>query len=356
MELQGVENFEGVLERYERCFRRENDDRPVMNITAPKKSNREAPPAPAMLRERWFNFDWRIDCHEVWVSRTDYIAEAFPSYFCNLGPDVFAGFIGSELEYAEGTSWAKYRVKDWAEEPPLKFNPKSFYWMEMEKYVRLAAERGEGRWIVASGDIHPNADALSALRGPENLCFDLIERPDEIKKRLAECFKAYKEAMKRHFDIIHPHSDGVVTSWITVPVRGRYAALQNDFSCMVGPEMYREFFLPWLREEAAFLDHCVYHWDGPNAIPHMDAICGVEGIDAIQWVYGDGNGPMSKWIPLLKKLQERGAGLWVYCGREEVKRIVEALKPQGMIITTGAGSREEAEAIVKEVEGICARK
>lgn len=356
MELAGVENFEEVLQRYERCLRRENDDRPVMHVTAPKKSGPEPPPAPPTLMERWFNFEWRLDCHEVWVSRTEYVAEAFPSFLCNLGPDVFVAFLGSELEFAESTSWAKFRVKDWAEEPPLKFNPDSHYWKQMEKFLRLAAQRGEGKWIVASGDIHPNADALSALRGPENLCLDLIERPDEVRKRLAECFKAFKEVLKRHFDIIHPHSDGVVTSWIPVPVRGRYAALQNDFSCMVSPQMFRDFFLQWLREEAAFLDRSIYHWDGPGALPHMDAICSVEGINAIQWVYGEGNGPMSRWIPLLEELQERGEGLWISCGCQETLSIVEALKPQGVIITTHAGSREEAEALVREVEKICARK
>jgi hypothetical protein len=123
---------------------------------------------------------------------------------------------------------------------------------------------------------------------------------------------------------------------------------------MIGPQMFREFFQDIIREEAAFLDRAIYHLDGPGAIRHLDALCEIKEIDAIQWVPGEGQPPMSDWIGLLKQIQEKGKGLHINCASHEVRPIVESLRPEGVIICTGTESPEAADALVKEVASICA--
>ena len=51
----------------------------------------------------------------------------------------------------------------------------------------------KGDYFVGMTDIHPGADALAALRGPENLCIDLIENPEIIKKMNFEILEYLKK-------------------------------------------------------------------------------------------------------------------------------------------------------------------
>jgi len=355
MELFGIEDFDSIVDRYEECFRFENHDRPVMHITAPTGVEAETPPAPATIQERWLNFEWRIDCAEARLPCMHYEAEGFPTFRCNLGPDMFTAFLGSKLEMSEdspNTTWVKPRVTDWAAEPPLRIDPDNYYWLEWTRFMQMAAERGRGRWITTTGDYHTNGDALSGLRNPSDLCIDLIESPDEIKQRLDECMAAWKQAVDRACEITMPHNGGVTSCWLNAAVRGKYTALQNDFCCLVGPDMFREFFQDITRREAEHLDKAIYHWDGPGAIPHRDALCEIKEVDMIQWVPGSGQKPMSEWIDLLKSVQERGKGLWIGCGAHEVEPIMRELKPEGVIIRCATGSPEEARELVRNTERI----
>jgi hypothetical protein len=78
---------------------------------------------------------------------------------------------------------------------------------------------------------------------------------------------------------------------------------------MVSPEISRKYIIPALEEEAAFLDHCVYHLDGPGTMPHLDDILAVKDIDVIQWVSGAGQPPMHTWLDVLTRCQKAGKGL-----------------------------------------------
>jgi 5-methyltetrahydrofolate--homocysteine methyltransferase len=110
--------------------------------------------------------------------------------------------------------------------------------------------------------------------------------------------------------------------WAPFWCDGRFATIQCDFICMVSPEQSRRFILPALEEEAEILDHCVYHFDGPNALPQLDDILGIRGIDVIQWVSGAGQPPMHTWLDVLRRCLKAGQGLHLYgIGPEEARAL-----------------------------------
>ena len=341
-------DWDAIVDRYETAFHRENHDRPVLHVSFANGKTPTPPPAPVSIRERWFNFDWRIDAAEAQFEGIDYLCEGFPTLWCNLGPDVLAGFMGCDLDFSDpGTSWAKPRVADWAAEPPLRFHRDGWLWQQMEKYLRLAAARGAGRWLTGSGDLHTNADGLAALRGPDNLLIDLIDRPDEIKKRLRECHDVFRQVFQAHIDIIHPPAGGCNSSWMDATCRGKYLIAQNDFSCMVSREMFDEFFGEYVEKEALEADHTVYHLDGPNALQHTETICAAPHLDLVQWVPGAGHRPLPEWPDVLKKIHGLGKGLWLYGNAKECTTMMEYLPPEGCIYRVGCGSRDEAESLVR---------
>ena len=57
---------------------------------------------------------------------------------------------------------------------------------------RTAAQRCQGKFILSTIDTHSNLDCLSALRGPERLCMDLVERPEAVFGALEQIDALFK--------------------------------------------------------------------------------------------------------------------------------------------------------------------
>jgi hypothetical protein len=125
---------------------------------------------------------------------------------------------------------------------------------------------------------------------------------------------------------------------------------QNDMTCMVSPAMFRELFLEDNVECCRHVEHTIYHLDGPGAIGHLDAVLGIEELTGVQWVPGDGNWPIQKWLPLLKRIQAAGKCLHISVDPEEVSGLLAELRPEGLMICSWARTRVEADELVKAAE------
>ncbi|HEX2987592.1 MAG TPA: hypothetical protein VHS06_05420 [Chloroflexota bacterium] len=95
------------------------------------------------------------------------------------GPDQWAGFIGAKMTMMPetDTSWVEPFVDDWDAQGALAIAPDNPWWNGVLELAESAAERGEGKFLVSTIDTHSNLDCLSAIRGPSQLCIDLIENP-----------------------------------------------------------------------------------------------------------------------------------------------------------------------------------
>ena len=136
---------------------------------------------------------------------------------------------------------------------------------------------------------------------------------------------------------------------------GKTYPLQNDFSCMVSADMYEKFFLQDVYDAAGWLDHAIYHLDGPGAVKHLDLLLDVPKLRAIQWTPGDGQPPMPSWIPMLQRIQNAGKGLFLYVSAEHIEELMKALRPQGVIYYTWATDEAHADQVVRLVEKLSAR-
>ena len=91
------ENWDTIQTRYLEYWARENHDRPLLAITAPKDCRQHKRPAAknyATHKERWFDIEHVLEQVNDHFQNTWMGAEALPIYSPNLGPDVFAAFHG----------------------------------------------------------------------------------------------------------------------------------------------------------------------------------------------------------------------------------------------------------------------
>lgn len=348
MEFAYKPDYEDACRHWRAFWAGEIIDRPCICITAPAEGA-AAQPHPPGLQHPERDPLAAVRAYDRFAQSVRFLGDAMPFFCPNFGPDIYAAFVGADLEgfSAEtGTSWATPFVKDWTDDSLRLDTPHGYWWEAALSFVAGAREIAEGKFGVGVFDLHSNLDCLAAIRGPQQLCMDCLDRPEDIDKAMAAVRRSYRPIYDALYHASGQDSTGTST-WLPMYCEGKFATIQCDFICMIGPEHLRRFVLPALEEEAAFLDHCCYHYDGPEALVHLDDILGIDAIDAIQWVPGAGNRPHIEWMDLLKTIQQRGKSLWVGATVDEVPIYHRELRPERVVYHVAAQSESEAESLLE---------
>ncbi len=345
--LQLKPDLEQAARRWNAYYAGEIIDRPVVEITAPLGP----PSSPRYSREYYENVhgDLReiIDRALESATNTYYGGEAVPAFYPCFGPDSIAVFCGAELRWNEAsaeTNWSAPFVESWEESLPLKLQQDHPLWQRQLEFYRLAADRLEGKMLLRGLDWHTNMDLLSALRGPDRLCVDLVERPemiDEAMKSARAIFPQVWEAIVEAGKMRERGYCNVLYSMEGADI------LQCDFGAMISPEMFARWALSALEEEAALVKNVYYHWDGPTQLVHEDLLCGSRGIHTLQFQMGAGHGAPIDYLELYRRLQSKGKGIYFWGSPDELKAAHKVLQPERVVYTTGVGSVKEAEDLLQ---------
>lgn len=282
-----------------------------------------------------------------------WLGESVPLLPYDLGADMYAAFFGAHLCVSEDprvdTAWVQPLVKDdgWDSfTPQILHGPDSIY----DRYMHMlsvAREYAAGKFLISAPDCHSNMDAISALRGPQNICYDLIDCPDDVMRALRgvqQYYGAFWHDVRETAGFGQTGQSG----WIPAYCDEDFAVVQCDFLALIGTEHGRKFVYPELEKEIACHRHVIYHLDGPDCLKHLDAILGMKGVDAIQWVPGDGQPRSLEWMEVLHKIQAAGKGLWIYdWSPEEIKKHFKELRPEKLFFSTGVSSEQEADELLK---------
>ncbi len=339
-------DFHESAARWEAFWEGEMLDRPPTVITCPNP-DAESAPRPTYWTMLHDPIDELVAQTDAYLAARYWGGDAMPQFSPGFGPDIFAAFLGAELEFSREqehrTSWAVPFVERWEDVLPLGIAEDNPYWVRLRELVRRLAEVAEGRWLVSHLDLHSNLDALESIRGATKLCVDLYDYPELI----AEANDQVRALYAPVYDAFHADGRmdraGTGAGWIGAYCAGKCNAIQCDFAALIGPEHFRRLVVPDLVAEAEHLDHCIYHWDGPTALVHMDDLMAIEDIDCIQWVPGSGSPPLVQWLDLLEEVQNRGKSVMVYCSPAELPIFHERLRPDRLFYATGAADVEEVE-------------
>jgi hypothetical protein len=201
------------------------------------------------------------------------------------------------------------------------------------------------------------------MRGGERLLLDLYDRPEAVRAAMEGLERAVLRFHEAWWPAIEGrgqrgHTVGFMRMWSP----GRSNVIQLDLLALLAPEHLREFFYRELEAQNAAFEQSVFHLDGPDAIKHLPVLydlfgrCGASpeattksSLTVIQWEYGAGNGPMTRWMPLLKEIQSHGVGLQLGCRPDEVETLMRELSAKRLFLSTRAASREEADDLMRLV-------
>ena len=344
MEFAGKENLADTLLRWDAFWAGEIINRPLVIITGQKKEGVSAP----NYRDKYTDLELAIAKAVAAVENTCYWGEALPFVSPNLGPDQYGAWFGTELHFSpenDRTNWIEPFVKDWQAAMPLRIRKDGVMWRKNIAAIQAFTKAGQGKFLVGMLDLHSNFDALSAIRGPENLSMDFYDQPELLKTAGRQMGDTYREAFLELEAAGDYRARGYI-GWIDAYSKTRFAVTECDFACMLSKEMFAEYVIPALRKEWSFLDHTIYHFDGVNALHHMPAILSEPDVDVIQWVPGAGQKEHHLWDELFLEIQKAGKGLDIYAPPEHVKRLSKILRPAKVIYHTSCKTKAEADELL----------
>jgi len=347
------EDWEICRKRIEAWWHKEIIDRVPIKVIVPRWPIKLSEEKTKNLEDYWTDPEEVIPRLESQIGSIYWAGEAFPVMFpISIGMvAILANYLGAPIKFLNTyTTWSEPIIDNWENRPKFRFNPHNRWWCLSSKLLERAAERASGRYYVGIPDLNGPGEILSQLRGPERLAMDLIDNPRHVKRALEEINCAWLGYWKACVDIIHQHIEGYLF-WMGIWSESPFVDLQCDFSCMISPDMFNEFFLPFIEQQTEWIGRTIYHLDGPRALQHLDALLGLPRLTCIQWVPGAGGPPMREWVPLLRRIQGAGKLIYINCEKEEVGFLLKELPPEGLLLETYCDSIEEAEDLLKKAEG-----
>jgi len=329
-----------TAQRWDAYFAGEIIDRPLVCINAPYDAALSTPGS--NYHDRVFgDIDVLLDRALAAAHNTYFGGESLPYYWLSFGPDEIAVFCGAELAWSDDsgdTNWSKPCITDWAAAPTIAIDHGNALYQRMLTCYRRAAERLGGQLLLAMPDLHTNMDLVAALRGPQQLCEDLLDEPEAIDHAMCQARAVFPVLWNAVWEAGCFDEFGYL---------GAGTTLQCDFSCMISPPMFRRWVLPALEEEAALVGRAQYHWDGPGALVHTADLLASKGLHTMGYVPGDGAGRMIDHLDLLKRVQDGGKAVSVWGTPDELQAMHRELRPEKVLYATNVNSPAEAEALLQ---------
>lgn len=344
---------DAIKQRFEAWWRKDLTEAPLINLL----SENEPPVLPPLSAEdMYLNVEALSARYRDVCRRTDFLGDTFPYINLNIGAGSVALYLGCEPKFAKETVWFSEFVEDW-EDTPLKFDENNYWWQYHQKMMKKAMELAGEDYYVSIPDLVENIDILSAMRGPQNTCYDLIDCPEAIERRIGELDDMYFKYYDKMYDIVRdPDGSSTYTSFHIIG-KGKTAKVQCDFSAMMSPTQFKELIVPSLKKQCDALDYSLYHLDGPDALRHLPALMEIDSLKALQWTPGAAlpEAADEQWFPVYDKVFEAGKSLWISNreGGAEVqidraKKLVKRYGIKGTYIIFGKTDPDSAKAIMKE--------
>lgn len=301
-------------------------------------------------RDRWLDVEFQVRAFIESLDKSAFLGETFPVFWPNLSAVVYNLFLGQEADFDEVTAWTHPCIQDLDDLPELKVHWNNLYFQTVEKMTHHALERADGMFMVGYTDMYAGIDCTMGLRGTEQMCLDMVEKPAQLLRLIDTAFAEYANVYKHYDKILKSNGQHSVT-WMNLPSNQTFNVLACDFAVNISPRHFDEYCMPVLRKEAELFVHNVFHMDGPGVAKNIDSILTLPNLKAVQWAQGCGrNQPIRQWIPLIRKIQKAGKSVIVDIQLDELGEVMQSLDPAGIMLWIPAAPNDQ-QAILDAVKG-----
>ena len=348
-------DYEDAKKRIDAFWNCEVIDRALtfINFRRPQDEQMPTPAKPEDPKRRKLDVEYRVQAAEARAYNEVFYADSMPVIQPSLGPATVASYFGIGMGFDEATSWATHDIKEWPEDLStiLNFDPEGFYYQKSIEITKALREAGKGKFITGVQEWLSPADILSAARGPEQFCMDVIDCPERIAALSERLSRALLPIYESFYQMARDAGDPAST-WLPLVSEDRYMVIQNDVSSLLSPSMFDEFLLPYTQRECEYLDHTMYHLDGLQALKDLDRLLEIPELDAVQWGPPPQHWDWHEWIDVYKRIQAAGKGFFLPIPAKDLHELPDSgIRPEGAwLVVEGVTNEEEAAKALRLIE------
>ncbi|MBI4560386.1 MAG: hypothetical protein HY706_22595 [Candidatus Hydrogenedentes bacterium] len=336
---------------------------PVLVVTGLRALDRPRddapmPDHPPNPRARNTDPVWFASNERARLARQALPADTLPIAHVDYGCVQLAACFGAEPHFAEDTVWYHECIDEPDTFPPLRLTKTEKWWQVYKAILMEVVRASQGDFLIGAPAFGSNLDVLAELRGTQLLLCDLVERPGWVKEKLEEINAAFFIAFDDYYEQIKLADGSSAYAYFHLWGLGKTSQVQCDFAAMISPDMYREFVIPPLQRQCAWLDHSLFHLDGPNCISHLDHLLAIEELDAVQWTPGAGQPGAGdpKWYELYRRILNAGKSVQILgVSPDEARQILDTFGGAGVYLSVQGPTGQELEALLDLVESLRAR-
>ncbi len=349
------EDWEQTKEHFRQWWKREGSVLTIAGLPPLESSRDETPPppTPASPRHRHTDPDFIARSQRSVLARNRYPADSLPIAHTDYGCVQLAACLGSEPMFEETTVWYADSISDPDNSPALSLTKDEPWWKAYKQIMLGMIDSSQGDFLVGMPAFGSNLDVVAELRGTQNLLFDLVDRPDWVSRTLEEINQAFFTAFDDYYEHIRLSDGSSTYAYFHIWGPGKVSQVQCDFAAMISPSMFGKFVAPSLQRQCQWLDHSLFHLDGPSCICHLEHLLAIEELDAVQWTPGAGQPGAGdiKWLRVCRRIFEAGKSVQIVAAtHEEAKHILDVFGGKGIYLSVSA----ESEADADDIEGVVA--
>ena len=349
--LYGMSNSE-TLERLEAFWNRSSLGRPALRVVvAPAEDEAEQPytgPWPDDLLQRDLCPDYHRHRTQQAARRTHCLAEAMPGHHLWWGSllTTLPVLAGGEYEYHD-SAWIK-EIDDILTRALPNFDPNSPAAKMLERAYLAARDGCPKDQFITPPLMLDGLSTLGMFRGFENLCTDLIDRPEWVKTWSARLTDMYI-AIYEHYYRLLGYGRSQCFGGPTTP--GRCEGVQCDFAVHFSPAMFEEFTLPDLRRTTEYLDRSLYHLDGTCQLRFLDQLRACPRLNGIQWNPETTALEPLKWLHAFREMRRRDFCIMIGATVDDAIEITKQIGPDGLFFCLPAfKTQDEALQAIERFE------
>jgi hypothetical protein len=259
-----------------------------------------------------------------------------------------AAALGAEMRYVDRrTMWAHPVCATLEDALSISWNPEVRGCHYLREVTRRSAALSHDHHYVAPFPLEGPADTLAGLYGTERLMVDMLSRPTEVKRALEHMKRLWIEAFADIQGLIAAGQNEGYIGWAGIWAPGTTFPMQEDNSYMVSDTVFREFYLPHIRDIVDVMDYALWHLDGiASARTHLDTLLSIPRLRAIQWVPDPGREAIREWYGLFRHILSSGKSVEAIARYEEVDDLVANVGTRGLLIAVEGVTPEQAQRLL----------
>lgn len=293
------------------------------------------------------------DYHRLYVNNLSSNADSPWSAFPLMTIPWLEAILGCPIKKKGNQIWAEPKNQNLehflSDEIDLGSNP----WMDkLTEITNWLIDYSANRFPVSVSLLRGPSDILSALRGPAQMCLDLVDFPDLMLKILEQLTDLWLKICWHQLDLIPPFESGFSFGQIYLWGQDKCAWFQDDALALLSPPYYQHFLLPFEKKIASSLPISGIHLH-PRSLFVIDDLVNIPELDVIEINYEPSGPSLEVLLPSFQKvLNYKSLVIWGEFSKQELVFLKNHLPTRKLSLQINVNSSHAARLKLSQVEDI----